>query len=422
MKTHDVLIVGGGLVGASLACALDGCGLDVAMAEASAGGAVSAPPSFDERNLALAHASRLALDALGVSRHLVTPVCPIERIHVSSRGDFGTLRLAAADVGLAAFGGVVVARELGAALEARLDQVRDLQRYRPARVRGLTQHADQIQAELDDGSGGTRIGARLLVVADGTESELRSQLGIGVQRHDYRQSLFVATVQPSRGHAQVAYERFTESGPVALLPLAQDRCGSICTLPQDEAAAAAALDDAGYLELLQQRFGWRLGRFTRVGRRSVYPLQRLCADTLVASRAVLVGNAAQTIHPIGAQGFNLGLRDALTLADELLAARRAGTDPGDASLLTRYAQRRHEDRQATMALSDGLVRLFSNRFAPLRLLRSLGMVALDRVPGLRDGLITGSMGFRGDMAALVAQRDDAIAASRGITASVGTDA
>lgn len=402
--THDVLIVGGGLVGASLACALNGSGLNVALAEASAGQAQQAP-SFDERNLALARASRNALTALGVWKRMTSRPSPIERIHISSRGDFGAVRLTASDYGLDAFGAVVVARELGAALEARLAELDSVVRYRPARVTGLEQGPDRVLVSMQTPRGDERIATRLIVAADGTESAVRTHVGIKVERHDYAQTLFVSTVQCERAHAQVAYERFTENGPVALLPLAAQLMGSICTVPASQADATAALDDEGYREFLQQRFGWRLGRLQRVGKRSAYALQRVCANALTAERAVVVGNAAQTLHPIGAQGFNLGLRDALTLAEELAFAHRDGRDPGDATGLERYARRRQVDRDATLEFSDGLVRLFSNRFRPLRALRSLGLLALDRVPGLSDDLVTGAMGFRGDVPALA--RDDA---------------
>jgi 2-octaprenyl-6-methoxyphenol hydroxylase len=393
---HDVLIVGGGLVGSSLACALEGSGLRVVLAEASDGVAAAAP-SFDERNLALARASVNALAAIGVWRHLASGASPIERIHISSKGDFGAVRLAAKDRDLDAFGAVVVARELGAALEKRLGELAGLQRHRATRVTALEPHPDHVVATLQRGTNGMSVACRLVVAADGTESSLRTLLGIGVQRHDYAQTLFVATVQPERAHVQTAYERFTDSGPVALLPLSGARMGSICTVPSARAAAVAALDDEGYAEFLQQRFGWRMGRLLRVGKRSAYPLHRVCADVLVAPRAVLVGNAAQTIHPVGAQGFNLGLRDALTLAEELIDGARQRLDPGAATLLQRHAQRRQADRDATIAFSDGLVRLFSQPFAPLRALRSLGLFALDTIPGLDARLVAGAMGFRGDV-------------------------
>lgn len=394
-ETFDVLIVGGGLVGASLACALEGRGLAVAMAEASAGQAQAAP-SFDERNLALARASRNALTALGVWPLLASKPSPIERIHVSSRGDFGAVRLVAAEHGLDAFGSVVVARELGAALEARLAQLRSLQRFRPARLVDLRHEDGAVVATLAEGETRRELRARLMVGADGTESGVRERLGIGVEREDYAQTLFVATVQAERDAQCAAYERFTDSGPVALLPLGGNRYGSICTVASADAARVAALDDEAYRDFLQERFGWRAGRLQRIGKRSSYPLQRVCALRLDAPRTVLVGNAAQTLHPIGAQGFNLGLRDALTLAEELAA----GGDPGDAAMLARYAQRRRADREATVEFSDGLVKIFANRSGVLRAMRSLGLLAVDRLPGLAEGLAAGAMGYRGDVPAL----------------------
>ncbi len=395
----DVLIVGGGLVGSSLACALEDSGLTVGLAEATAGQAQAAP-SFDERNLALARASRNALTALGVWAHLASPPSAIERIHVSSRGDFGAVRLDAAAQGIDSFGSVVVARELGAALEARLAQLRSLRRFRPARLIAIETTDDRVVASLQTPDGELRIAARVIVGADGTESQVRSLLGIGAKREDYRQTLFVATVQTERPLQQIAYERFTDSGPVAMLPLGANRAGSICTVSSDAAAEIAGYDDDAYRDFLQQRFGWRLGRLQRVGKRSSYPLHQVCAETLVAPRAVLIGNAAQTLHPIGAQGFNLGLRDALTLAEELTAALREGRDPGDADVLARHAQRRQADRNETLEFSDGLVRVFANRSRTLRALRSLGFLALESVPGLAQGLASGAMGFRGDVPAL----------------------
>ncbi len=395
-NTCDVLIVGGGLVGSSLACALEGAGLRVTLAEAVPP-VVAAPPSFDERNLALARASANALSALGVWRHLASPPAPIHHIHVSSRGDFGAVRLDAAARRMDAFGHVVVARELGQALEARLVELHDTERLRPVRVGGIEVLADGVRASIEHENGTRALHARLLVAADGTDSALRGALGIGADVLDYRQTLFVAVAQASRAPPDTAYERFTPDGPVALLPLGGGRLGSVCTVPAEQADSVAALDDAGYLALLQQRFGWRAGRFSRVGKRSAYRMRKVTAQRLVAPRAVLIGNAAQTLHPIGAQGFNLGLRDALTLAELITRAHAEGGDIASPKLLSAYAARRAPDRDATVAMSDGLVRLFSNTFAPLRLLRSAGFVALDRVPGLADGLVSDAMGYGHDV-------------------------
>ncbi|MBO9717212.1 MAG: 2-octaprenyl-6-methoxyphenyl hydroxylase [Pseudoxanthomonas sp.] len=393
MRIHDVLIVGGGLVGASLAIALEDLSLDVALVEATPPGDL--PAAFDQRNLSLAAASVNALDALGVVRELRAPTGAIRRIHVSRAGDFGSVRLDAADYGREAFGQVVVARDFGDALEARLSRRPRLTRYRPARFLGLegdAGHARGVRLATADGE--LSLQARLLVAADGTRSMLRDALGISSRDHDYGQTLFVARVRGERAPDGTAWERFTDSGPTALLPRGDRAWGVVHGVPSAQAAAVAALDEAGWLARIQQAFGWRAGRLLGAGERSAYPIASVIADALAAPRALLLGNAAQTIHPVGAQGFNLGLRDALTLAEEL---RVHAGDPGDASLLARYAQRRREDRERTLAFSDGLARMTANPSPLLRPLRSLGLLAADRGGWLQSWLVGGAMGFRGDV-------------------------
>ncbi len=397
-ETLDVLIIGGGLVGASLAIALDGAGLRVALAEA-APLRVDRQPSYDERNLALARASVNALEALGVL-DAATPGIPIQRIHVSRRGDFGAARLDAAALGLPLFGAVVPARELGNALLRRLDTCRELERIAPAKAIAIDVGADTVEVTLRSGDTTQRLRTRLLVGADGTDSFVRGALGIDATRHDYAQSAFVTTLTTEKPLDGTAYERFTDSGPVALLPLGERRAGLVLTVPAEDADRVATLDDAAFIAFVHERFGYRAGRLSRPGKRKPYPLARMLAARTTAMRTVLVGNAAQTVHPIGAQGFNLGLRDALTLAELLREAATAHSDPGAAALLARHVERRAPDRDATTAFSDDLVRLMGNDFLPLRLLRSLGFHALDRIPPLKRRFALRSMGFRGDVPAL----------------------
>ena len=391
-----MVIVGGGLVGASLAIALDRIGLDVGMVEAAPAGTL--PAVFDERNLSFADATVNALEALGVMAKLRAPTGAITRIHASRRGDFGRVLLSAADYGREAFGRVVVARDFGEALEARLGELQRLVRYRPARFTGLVDGDGGARAiRIADDGGERTLHARLLVAADGTRSGVRGALGIEADSHDYLQTLFVARLRAARAPDGTAYERLGAHGPTALLPRGDRHYGLVHGVARDEADAVQGLDDAAFLERVQHAFGWRAGRFVSVGARSAYPAIRTVARETIAPRAVLVGNAAQTLHPIGAQGFNLGLRDALTLA-ELIETR--GGDPGAPGLLADHARRRREDRERTLALSDGLARLTANDAPLLRPLRSLGLLALDRMPSVQAQLVGGAMGYRGDVPAL----------------------
>lgn len=399
LNGSGVLIVGGGLVGASLAIALDVAGVAATLVETAAPRA-DAQPSYDERNLALARATVNGLAAIGVWRHAAARATPIRHIHVSRAGEFGSARIDADKQGVDALGWTLPARELGAALLRRLDECTRLTRLAPATLSALQPLAGGWRAQVETAGGAHSLDTPLLVGADGTQSFVRAQLGIDAERHDYRQTLFVCTVTPERDHANRAWERFGDEGPVALLPLAERRCGLVLTVATDEAERVAALDDAGFIELAQRRFGWRLGRLGRPGRRHPYAIQRVAATRLTAPRAVLVGNAAQTVHPIGAQGFNLGLRDALTLAELVAAA----PDPGAADLLARYAARRAPDREGTMAMSHGLVQLACLPQPLLAPLRSLALLACDRLPPLQRALARRGMGFRGQSPLAVLER------------------
>ena len=392
---HDVLIVGGGLVGASLAIALDRLGLDVGMVEATPAGAL--PAVFDQRNLSFAEATVNALDALGVLPLLRAPGGAIRHIHISRSGDFGRIRLDAREHGRSEFGRVVVARDFGEALETRLSRLPRLTRYRPARFIGLDDgdHAHRVIRIADD-AGERTLAARLLVAADGGRSAVREALGIGHREHDYGQTLFVTRLRAQRAPDGTAFERLTDHGPTALLPRGDGHYGLVHGVPRAHAEAVAALDDPSFLARVQQAFGWRAGRFLACGPRSAYPIIGGVADALVAPRAVLVGNAAQSLHPLGAQGFNLGLRDALTLAECIAEAG----DAGDAAMLAHYAQRRRHDRERTIAFSDGLARLTSNDVPLLRPLRSAGLLAGDAMGWLQGWLVGGAMGYRGDVPVL----------------------
>lgn len=393
-KRHDVVIVGGGLVGASLAIALDRAGRDVGLVEIAPAGML--PPVFDQRNLSFAAATVNALTTLGVMPLLGAAVGPITRIHVSRAGDFGRVQMEAAQYDRPWFGQVVVARDFGQALETRLQGLHHLTRYRPARFVRLGATIDGCREVVIADDGGERsLLARLVVGADGTRSGVRDALGIGVDEHDFQQTLFVARVRPARAPDGTAFERFTDTGPTALLPRGDRHYGAVHGVARDQAEAVLALDDAAWLARLQQAIGWRAGRLLESGPRSAYPLVQVLAQQVVGERAVLLGNAAQTIHPLGAQGFNLGLRDALTLAELIETADDVGSD----ALLQAHVARRDEDRRQTIAFSGGLARLTSNPAPLMRPLRSLGLLAA-QATSIQSMLVGGAMGFRGEVPAL----------------------
>lgn len=394
----DVAIAGGGMIGLSLAAALATLPLDVVVIEPVPAGADD-QPSFDRRTSALANGTRRILDSLGVWSRIQPPPTPIRRIHVSDRGQFGFARIDAADQGVAALGYTVTNADLGRALGAVVAAAPRVRLLCPAAVAGADCSADGVTLALEPGAGlPSRIRARLTVVADGAQSPLRAALGIAARRWDYDQHAVIANVATERFHDHVAYERFTPTGPIALLPAHDGLCTVVWTLAPAEAERVRALDDAAFLAELGAAFGTRLGRFLRAGRRSDYPLALTRAERQVASRAVIIGNAAQGLHPIAGQGFNLGLRDAASLAEVIaddVHARGAEADPGAAAVLETYADWRRRDRRAVIGFTDGLVRLFGNPLPPVRVARALGLLAFDLFPPAKSALARLSMGVSG---------------------------
>jgi 2-octaprenyl-6-methoxyphenol hydroxylase len=388
-QSFDVVIVGGGLVGMSLAASLQGSALSVLQIEAQA--PLPVEQRWDERHFALGKASLERLQALGAWTTTLEET-PIREVHVSRAGEFGRVLLRASDMGLDAFGATAPARLLVAALERRLTGCSDVQRWRPARLQGFVAGPDHVDLQVvtDADAEAQSLRCRLLVAADGTESTIRSAAGIAVQRHDYHQTAIVCAAETEVSHQGRAFERFTDDGPVALLPLTGNRCGVVCTLGEGAARVAEAMSDAEFIQLLQLRFGHRLGRITRIGRRQLWPLRLTLAERIVDQRVVVIGNAAQTIHPIGAQGFNLGLRDASTLADRL----RGAADPGAADVLQAYAGARAADREQTIQMSNGMLRLSAANGPLLQGLRAVGMALIDRVPVLAQGIARAAMGYR----------------------------
>ncbi len=392
--TYDMVIVGGGMVGASLAIALSHSGLKLALVEAFTPGA-DTQPSYDDRAIALAYGTRRIFEATDVWPALQPQAEPISEIHVSDRGHFGFTRLHARDEGVPALGHVITARELGHVLLDRMHLNPGLEVIAPARVTGFEQGDDQVQVQIERNGLVESLVCCLLVAADGGDSAIREQLEVPVQRWQYGQSAVVTNITPAQAHRNVAYERFTDTGPVALLPMTAQRCAVVWTVRDEQVDEVLGLGDGDFLSAFQRRFGYRLGRFTRVGRRAAYPLTLLRARESVRGRVVIIGNAAHTLHPIAGQGFNLGIRDVAALAEVVDDAVRAGTDIGGAETLAAYAAWRTADQRNVALATDGLARLFSNPLAAVRLGRNLGLLAMEFLPGAKHPLARAAMGMFG---------------------------
>jgi 2-octaprenyl-6-methoxyphenol hydroxylase len=393
--TFDVAICGGGMVGATLALALAPLELSIVLIEAAAPGTAE-PPSFDERTTALANGSARTYRALDVWRDMEREATPIRRIHVSEQGSFGVARIDAGEQGVDSLGYVISNRAIGAALWPALAAQPWIHVVTPARVTDTSIEGGTRRLEIETIEGPTQLDARLVVAADGARSVLRDRAGIPATHWDYGQTAIVATLTTQRFHDHVAYERFTPDGPLAMLPLADGRCGLVWTHAPDESARLMALPDDAFLTELERAFGLRLGRLLGVGRRQSYELALTRADRHTAPRLAIVGNAAQSLHPIAGQGFNLGLRDAASLAEVLAEELAAGgTDPGAETVLDAYATWRAEDRRRIVGFTDGLVRLFGTPLWVVRNLRGLGLLAFDALPPAKRTLARLSVGAAG---------------------------
>ena len=391
---HDVIIAGGGMIGTSLSLALAPLGLDILVVEAVPRGKPQ-QPSFDERSTALSRSSQRSFEAMGLWPRIVRAATPIEHIHVSDRGRFGFSHIDAAEQGVEALGYVVINRVLGDVLQSAQAAHDNVSVRCPATIAGTEPAEDLVSVSIEEGGSARTATARVLVAADGARSSVREQLGIGSSHASYGQRAIIGNLLTSKPHGYVAYERFTEQGPLAMLPVTDERVAFVWTVEESAADELLALDDDAFMRALHDAFGRRLGNFSRIGRRASYPLTLSKALRLTAQRSVLVGNAAHGLHPAAAQGFNLGLRDVAALADCIADALDAGDDIGAAGVLDRYAAWRKSDQQKLVRFTDGLVRLFGSRRRLVRLARNAGMLTFDFVPGLRREFARHTMGLAG---------------------------
>lgn len=402
---YDVVIVGGGMVGASLAACLSACFEEtprkVLIIESFAlnDSSVEAnyQPSFDARATALSYGSQQIYQGMGLWQGIAEHVTPINNIHVSDRGRFGSVWMDSATEGLPALGYVADNKWLGAVLLDALHANSMIAFACPATVVDVSVDSAGSQVTFTRDGDTSTVRTELLVVADGAQSAMRDKLGIGVQQTDYHHAAVVCNVQTQQPHDHVAYERFTDNGPLAFLPLGESAGSSLSSLvwtrsPVD-AERLAATPEAEFNAELQHEFGFRLGRIERCGQRFCYPLSLIEAQEQVRSHVIVMGNAAHSLHPVAGQGYNLSLRAVLNLVEHLHAAHMAGQSMGGIEVLNNYLAAQRGDQRNTIAFSHLAATVFVNDGFAIGLCRDLGLLGLDLLPPLKSRLVRQAAGL-----------------------------
>jgi len=397
-QDYDLVIVGGGLAGNCLALALKDTGLRMAIVEANTREQLSVSPAGD-RALALAAGTVMMLEALGIWQGISHAATAIKQIHISDRGHFGKTRLSAQKENVDALGYVITARNIetyvaNQAAEAGIELIS------PARVVGLMSGDNEVCVSLKLGNDSLNASAKLLVGADGGLSSVRQLLDITQQITEYGQTALVTTVKSALPNKNTAFERFTASGPLALLPVAKNRCAVVWTRKNEDADALMLGSEADFLEELQQCFGFKLGELSLVAPRRAFPLSLIRAEKMVAGRAVIIGNAAHQLHPVAGQGFNLGLRDVVRLSEILIKQNEQHKDIGAADFLKEYAASRKKDHDRTIGFTDAVVKIFSNEWLALAVARNIGLAFLDHIPVAKTLLTRHAMGLAGQIPSL----------------------
>ena len=390
---YDVIIIGGGMVGASLVCALaNKKNKRIAVVEAHHFDADS-QPSFDDRVIALNYGSRRIWESMGLWEELEPLIEAIKSIHVSDRGHLGAARLHHEEENVEALGYVAENRVVGKVLMDRIQQLNHVDWFCPATIDQLTQDDKTVHVVLNDNGDKKELSASLLIAADGAMSKARELSGLDMTSQDYGQTAIITNVETEYAHNGIAYERFTDTGPLAFLPMTQNRCSVVWTVNSEDAEYIMSLDNELFIEKLQQRFGFRLGYILKAGKRNAYPLAYIQSEQLVKGRVVIVGNAAHALHPVSGQGYNLALRDAAEIAELIAKA----DDPGHELLLAEYNVKRRKDMLRVYRITDSLVKIFSNSFSPLAHARAASLILMDLIPSARHLMARQSMGLLGRM-------------------------
>ena len=399
---YDLVIVGGGMVGASFCCALEQAlgdtSLSILVIEAISPNAnTTKQSSFDARSTALSFGSRKFLEGIDLWEELDDAVSAIHEIQVSDRGRLGCVEINRDEQGVEALGYVVENKRLGQVLNARLNESKKISLLCPALVSSVKATEKGMQLGLNHGDTETNVDASLVVLADGGKSPVCEQLGIAQSIERYDQHALIANIVLEKPHQHVAFERFTDTGPLAVLPLqsidGKNRGSLIWTLSVEQAAQYRELNKEKLLPLLQERFGYKLGKILEIGEAFVYPLSLCIAKEQVRPGLALLGNVAHTLHPVAGQGLNLALRDTRALVDVLIDAKQQGLGLGEMNVLLEYVARQEADQATTTAFTHNITKLFSSNNEAKVWLRKFGLVAIELVPTLRRGLAERAMGL-----------------------------
>ena len=399
-QNYDIAIVGAGMVGSSLACALASTSYRIALIDsqplpANGNANENQDGSQDGRSIALALASKKMYAALGLWEKLAGNAVPIKKIHISDQGHFGATRLDSERYAVESFGYLVPAEKLTHVLQQHIQSHDSIQRLQPYKVSAIENQDGEVILQGD----GESMHTKLLIAADGANSFIRGALNIACDEKQYQQTAIVGCIDTEAHHQFTAYERFTEQGPLALLPRVGNRCGFIWMNPSATAGKYLALDDSVFLDHLQQAFGFRLGHFSNLSQRFAYPLSLLVSQQRVQQHVVLVGNAAQTLHPVAGQGLNLALRDVAELCEILLVSENAFDDIDEK--LDSYAARRQPDIEKTIRFTDRLNFLFTADYPVLSRTRGLGLAVLGAIPALEERIVRQNLGTLGSAAGLL---------------------
>ena len=389
MKQYDVVIAGGAMAGATLALAIEHLSqgaLRIAVVEPFKAQS-DRHPGFDSRSIALSYGTVNLLRYLELWSAIEAFTTPIEHIHVSDRSHAGMTDITKQDVGVEALGYVVELADVGRVYQELLTLRISIDFYCPDSVKHINRTQENVTIEL---ASDELLNAKLLVAADGAVSQCCQQIGLDLFEHDFGQVAVIANIVTQEPHQGRAFERFTENGPVALLPMSDNRMSLVWCLRPDEAKIVMELSEHEFLEQLQQGFGWRLGAMKKVGLRASYPLLLRHRKKNISHRFAIVGNAAQTLHPIAGQGFNLGIRDVVSLAEELVKQVR---DVGCYQGLMRFSQRREADRSETIWLTSALVHIFSNDLPAMRIGRNTALAAMDNLSIFKQPLLRHTLGL-----------------------------